>query len=106
GVFAGNNFTSVVIPDNIKSIGAVAFANCYLLAKITIPSSVTSIGDRAFSQCPSLTRVACNAQTPPTLGYEVFSWNNNLKIYVPSGSLDLYKATQGWSQYTDIIFGI
>ena len=49
--------TSVIIPDNVTSIGENAFSNCKSLSSVTIPKSVTSIGEWAFSYCISLTSI-------------------------------------------------
>ena len=40
--------TSIVIPDNVTSIGENAFAWCTNLTSVTIPDSVMSIGERVF----------------------------------------------------------
>ena len=52
-----SGLTSISIPDNITSIGVVAFRNCSSLTSITIPNSVTSIGNYAFENCSGLTSV-------------------------------------------------
>ncbi len=46
--------TSIVIPDNIKSIGLLAFSDCRNLQSVVIPKSVTSIGEFAFYECAAL----------------------------------------------------
>ncbi len=46
---------TIIIPDNITSIGRGAFSYCSGLTSITIPDSVTSIGDSAFVNCNKLT---------------------------------------------------
>ena len=43
------SLTSVTIPDSVTSIGGDSFLDCTSLATITIPNSVTSIGSCAFS---------------------------------------------------------
>ena len=48
---------TVVIGDNVTSIGGAAFRNCSRLTSVTIPNSVTSIGDDAFAYCSRLTSV-------------------------------------------------
>ena len=48
---------STIIPDNIESIGEVAFYKCNTLENITIPSGVKFIGREAFSSCNSLRKV-------------------------------------------------
>ena len=48
---------SVILGNNITTIGGFAFSSCSSLASIIIPDSVTSIGPSAFSSCTSLTSV-------------------------------------------------
>ena len=96
--------TSVVMSNNLTSIGAKAFYGCINLTSITLPSSITSLGDRAFYHCLVLRTVTCKATTPPTIGDEVFGDNKKLTaIYVPSGSVNAYKAADGWKDYASII---
>ena len=52
-----SSLTSVIIPDNVISIGYDAFYGCSSLASVTIPDSVTSIGSTAFYGCSSLESV-------------------------------------------------
>ena len=96
--------TSVVMSNNLTSIGAEAFYGCPNLTSITLPSSITSLGDRAFNHCLVLRTVTCKATTPPTIGDAVFGDNKKLtSIYVPSGSVNAYKAADGWKEYVSII---
>jgi hypothetical protein len=101
-----SGLTSVTIPDSVTSIGQSAFQNCSGLTSITIGSGVTSIGTYAFYDCTSLTSVTVNATTPPTLGDGVFATSNDCPIYVPSGSVDAYKAASVWSDYESRIQAI
>lgn len=102
-----SSLTSVTIPDSVTSIGDSAFSNCSGLTSIDIPDSVTSIGGSAFYNCSGLTSVTVNAITPPTLvGSYVFYNTNNCPIYVPSESVETYKAASGWSTYASRIQAI
>ena len=104
--FSGcTSLSSITIPDGVTSIGRSAFSSCSGLTSITIPDSVTSIGDWAFSSCSGLTSVTCDAIIPPTLESEgqTFYKTNNCPIYVPSASVDTYKAARNWSSYADRI---
>ena len=96
------SLTSVTIPSGVTSIGSSAFQTTGLTS-VTIPSSVTSIGNQAFEYCTSLTSVTVLATTPPTLQNQysaVFDYNApDRKIYVPSASVEAYKAATGWSYY-------
>ena len=100
------SLTNINIPDSVTSIGNYAFRSCDGLTNITIPNSVTSIGDGAFAGCSSLTSVYCKAKTPPTLESSLFGENPlDPKIYVPTESVDAYKAAEGWKRYADNIIG-
>lgn len=43
------NISEVTLPDSIKHIGVMAFAECDALTKINVPASVTFIGEAAFA---------------------------------------------------------
>ena len=45
---------SVVIPENVTSIGREAFSGCSGLTSVIIPDSLTSIRHRAFQGCSRL----------------------------------------------------
>lgn len=98
------NLGNVVLPSSLIYIGNHSFHSCESLTSVTIPSSVTEIAEWAFYKCYSLASVTVNATTPPILGNNAFlSTNSNLIIYVPSSSVDAYKAADGWKKYTDRI---
>ena len=101
------SLTSISIPDGVKTIGSYAFYNCGRLKSITIPESVTRVENFALFCCSKLESVYCKATTPPTIsGYYVFDHHRaERKIYVPKGSVDAYRAAEGWSEYADDIVG-
>lgn len=97
---------NTIIPSTVTTIGNRAFFG-NSLTSITIPSSVTTIDSYAFSNCENLESVTVSATTPPTLGSNAFrNASANIKIYVPSESVNTYKAASGWSTYTDYIQAI
>ena len=103
--------TSITIGNGVTSIGYMTFKGCSSLTSVIIPDSVTSIGNGAFYDCTSLTSVYCKPATPPTavlVGDEWNAFNNNAsgrKIYVPTNSVDSYKAASYWSNYASYIEG-
>ena len=101
-----SSLPSINIPISVNSISYAAFSNCSNLISVTIPNSVTTIGATAFANCTSLTSVTVNATTPPTLGSGAFSNADNCQIYVPSASVDAYKAATNWSTYASRIQAI
>ena len=52
-----NNLQSITIPSGVTKIGSSAFDHCSALTAVQIPSGVTSIGECCFFDCTSLTSV-------------------------------------------------
>lgn len=100
------NLVSVEIGDCVTSIDSSAFSSCSSLTSCTIGSGITSIGKAAFDGCNSLTSITVEATTPPALPSIALRQTNNCIIYVPSGSVDAYKAASGWSSYASRIQAI
>ena len=98
---------SIEIPDGVTTIKNQTFQNCFALADCTIGSGVTSIGNSAFLNCYALDNLTIKATNPPSLGSNVFNNIQNVfTIYVPSGSVEAYKAASGWSKYASRIQAI
>jgi hypothetical protein len=97
---------SYTIPSSVISIGDYAFWNCSHLTSIAIPSSVTFIGEGAFASCFGLTSIYAYATTPIDLSSLVFVFSgvdtNGCTLYVPKGSLSLYKAAYLWNHFVNI----
>lgn len=95
---------SVVIPEGVITIGGAAFSGCSVLPSVVIPSTVTTIGSEAFSGCYYITRMQCNATTPPVVGDGAFNGvgKENLTLEVPEQSVPLYQTANGWSEFNRI----
>lgn len=75
--------TSVVIEENITSIGIAAFDTCKALKSVTIPESVTIIDTAAFINCTSLTGITIPDSVKAING-EAFEGCKSLKnIVIP-----------------------
>lgn len=101
------SLTSITIPNGVTSIGTSAFSSCSSLPSITLPDSITRIGNSAFRFCRSLTALYSKHTTPPSVGgNNTFDdCHSQLKIYVPTSSVNAYKSASGWSKYSYKIEG-
>ena len=97
--------------DNVTTIGGRAFQGCSNIESVTLGSGIKEIHYDVFASCPNLKTVYCKATTPPLANPESDGWksfNGNATdrlIYVPTASVDAYKAADGWSDYADYIVG-
>lgn len=110
-----SNIRHLVIPNTVTTIGDAAFG--YKVGDnglIDIPSSVTSIGAVAFRRHygdvsgRATYTVLCRRTTPPACMRDSFGGVDNelptaCTLYVPSESLELYKAATGWKEFGTIL---
>lgn len=110
-VFEGcYSLTYIDIPYGVTTIGMGAFYGCIALQSVSISETVTSIGFAAFQDCSSLNSVYCKAIEPPTPlvtprdTWDAFDGNAlDRKIYVPDGSVEIYRSSDKWKEYADDI---
>lgn len=121
GAFGDTKLSVIKFPKNLKSIEAFAFRWCKLKS-VNISNKVTIIGNEAFYECPmssvtipesvteihwrafysdSLLTVISKIVNPNEISEEVFSKTTlmNATLYVPKGTKDKYKATNGWKDF-------
>ncbi len=97
---------NTVIPNTVTVLGGNSFQSVTTLSAITVPSNVITLENNVFAGCSNLTSITFEATTPPTLGASVFlNHSANLKIYVPSASVNAYKTETNWSNWADCIEG-
>ena len=83
---------TLVLPTNLKSIGAQAFAGIDA-SVITIPNGCASIGSQAFLNCKSLTRLNIPASVT-SIAFDAFDGCDKLVIYAPQGSTAISLASR------------
>jgi hypothetical protein len=86
------NLTNVAIGKNVGSIGAQAFYDCEQLSSITIPGSVTNIAEEAFGRCSSLTQFGVDSANSSysTLNGVLFDKAQGTLIKFPIGRSGSY----------------
>jgi len=122
--FKETGFSEVVLPENLKYLGAETFLDCEsLTGHITFPKSITSIPancfrntkitevtlhkdinyikEGAFAENPYLTIIHCENPTPPTLQASVFDKvpKNNVTVDVPKNALQAYRQDLHWKEF-------
>lgn len=102
--FESSAIQEVTLPNNLSTIGYNCFYNSRI-ETITIPSSVTRIDSNAFREMGTTFKsIKMLCEEPPTLGNNVFYHDDNLNaIYVPSTSVEAYKAAANWNTYASLI---
>ena len=120
-------FTKIILPDSLKYIGEGAFEECIFLTEMVIPDKVTTIGfgafigcsvlekiklgrelqridDKAFLNCNYIRYVECNGETPPDMGYKVFSEHiyDDATLVVPDNAKDDYADFNCWKDFFDV----
>lgn len=89
------------IPEGVTEIGRDAFSyrGC---EKIVLPSTLEKVGFEAFHL--SATKIFIKATTPPHVDIRLMSpdrtsWQGNVTLYVPKGTLSLYENAEGWKEF-------
>ena len=72
--------TNITIPNSVTSIGCMVFASCTSLKNITIPNGVTSIGFSAFANCYNLKTIIIS-NSVKNIGKSIFSGCNSPTVY-------------------------
>ena len=98
-----SGLTNITIPNSVTSIDYCAFHGCSGLTSITIPGSVTVIGTDAFYGCSNLKSIFVLSETPLIFNSRLPFGNYDATLYVPQGSLDAYKTSEGWGYFTNIV---
>lgn len=106
-IFAGcYNLKIVVIPEGVKYIGQKAFFQCHNLESISIPGNVKNLnGCAIFLGCRKLKEFIVRWEKPVNV-YPYFTKDIDVKnctLVVPKGSKPIYKKSDGWKMFENII---
>ena len=75
---------SIVLPQNLKTIGSYAFNSCYSLTSITLPNTLTTIGYSAFYKCSSLTTLILPSSITTISNDAFYSCSSLTTLILPS----------------------
>lgn len=84
--------TTVILSENLESIGPGAFQECKQLKHITIPSQVRTIADQAF-ESSGLESITFQDGIETISGYGAFACTNVTEIVLPSTLKELGNST-------------
>ena len=88
----------------VTRISEFAFYCLLNLTSITIPSCVTAIDNYSFLGCRNLMSISSFIKEPFAIN-DVFDYDvyRNATLYVPAGTIEAYKTTNGWKMFSKII---
>ena len=106
---------TLVIPEEVKRIGAREFYKCGTLTSVTIPNNVTSIDDWAFVGCVGLTSVTI-PDGVTSIGKSAFFFSGLTSVTIPdsvtsiastafSGCSEIIQTENGVSYVNDWVIG-
>lgn len=101
--FSGSNLQEITLPEGLATLPEGAFMECQSLQTIVLPSTLTTVSALSLAYCGSLSRIDCNATTPPALSSTAFEGDCYTTVHVPCPALAAYKGAAGWSSLDDIL---
>ena len=100
---AGKKATTYTIPSSVMSIGDWAFLYCAALESVIISDGVTSIGDDVFYGCTAIESITSLNPEPPACDRAFGDVNQNIPVYVPAESIELYRNAERWNYFTNFL---
>ncbi len=101
----------IVLPEGLKSIGIRSFFQCTNVRYLDLPSTLQDIGTEAFAYLSDLKAINCRAIVPPLFEkgthafqhYGNITTPDNIPVYIPIGTKEIYENAAGWSYFTNFI---
>ena len=98
---------NTIIPKTVTKIGYLGFCHCGSgFRSIVIPESVTNIDYRAFFGSGNLTEILSMIKEPMAITLDGGCWEgvnpDEITLYVPKGTKELYEATEDWNVFKNI----
>ncbi|MCM1037552.1 MAG: leucine-rich repeat domain-containing protein [Bacteroides sp.] len=100
--FMDTPLKSIVLPPSLTSIGRLSFADCEELSEINIPDRVTVIPKEAFIGCWSLEHVVLHDKIT-TIEYDAFEFTGLKEINLPNSLQELGDGALRYTQLSTIV---
>lgn len=103
--FWGLNIVSLFIPGSVSKIEQSAFIECSSLVRIVLSEGLSEIDRVAFANCPKLEDVYSYSESVPKCLFNAFenSYIEYCTLHVPEKSIDLYKNSDPWNKFKQIV---
>ena len=100
-----SSLTSFIVPNSVKEIKQSAFASCRAMTKCVFGSGVSNIESSVFVNDYDITDIYCLAEKVPSTNREAFFeyLYPRATVHVPVQSLEEYKTTAPWSNFSNIV---
>lgn len=101
-VFWGDDaLVDLTLPESLTTINDFVFREMKNLPELTIPKNVTKMGQQLFNGNTAMKKLTVLAEVPPVITTSTFlRVAEDLVIYVPATSLDVYRKANYWSSMT------
>ncbi len=102
GIEAPTQMKTLVIGDDVTSIGDSAFFGMTTINHLSIGGNVEFVGNYAFAECKNFDDITCYANTVPTINATTFDNIGNkyyIYLFVPEERVRAYKRDTWWGQF-------
>ena len=91
-------------PEGLLSIGADAFANCGSIEGLVLPASLETVRENAFARCYYIGSIVCKGDIPPYIMSGAFDGvpKDNFTLEVPESGVSAYQTAVGWNEFKRI----
>ena len=97
---------TINIPDSVTVMDKDCLGAYYGLERLNIGSGITEMKRNCIINCgvhKEMITITIRATNPPTWDGRLRTDISRVRVFVPAGSVEAYKAAAGWSQYADNI---
>ncbi len=95
--YKNSDLVHLTFPSTLKTIGGMAFFNCYAMWTVWLPEGLEEIGADAFSYCGSMSPVLYIPSTIKSIDdYAFFSCTGIKSVYMGVENKDAFSAGESW----------